>query len=52
MRFRPYIEFLRGIGEILNREIKPSPLAVELYRLDATPKMQRKITEISYNVNF
>ncbi|AEX26646.1 hypothetical protein BL02_167 [Klebsiella phage BL02] len=38
MRFRPYIEFLRGISEILNREIKPSPLAVELYRLNATPE--------------
>lgn len=38
MRFSPYIQFLRGISQILNREIKPSPLAVELYRLDATPE--------------
>ena len=27
-----------GIIAILNREIKPSPLAVELYRLNATPE--------------
>jgi len=36
MKFEPYMKFLRGIGEILNREIKPSLLAVELYRIDAT----------------
>ncbi|QFR55757.1 hypothetical protein JC221_111 [Yersinia phage JC221] len=38
MRFTPYIEFLRGISLILNREVKPSPLAVELFRLEATPE--------------
>lgn len=38
MKFAPYLEFLRGISKILDREIKPSPLAVELYRLDASPE--------------
>lgn len=36
MKFAPYMEFLRGIGKILNREIAPSLLAVELYQIDAT----------------
>lgn len=36
MKFAPYITWLKGVSELLCREVRPSALAVELFLLDAS----------------
>ncbi|QDH49221.1 hypothetical protein PHYNN_232 [Pantoea phage Phynn] len=38
VRFKHYMNWLSDIGLLLEREVKPSPLAVELYNLEASPE--------------
>lgn len=38
MKFMPYMNWLSDIGTLLGRQVKPSPLAVELFWLEATPE--------------
>ncbi|QPI17904.1 hypothetical protein POP12_112 [Pectobacterium phage POP12] len=37
-KFSGYITWLNQVGKRLNREIKPSKLAAELYALDSSPE--------------
>lgn len=36
MKFDSYIAWLKGVGNVLGREVRPSALAVELFLLDAS----------------
>lgn len=38
MRFKHYMNWLSDISLLLDRQVKPSPLAVELYNLEASPE--------------
>lgn len=38
MRFQKYMNWLSDVSILLGRPVKPSPLAVELFNIEATPE--------------